>query len=409
MTTTIASLYIIGKNHSNALGLEFANIKELTNFNENHVLSVKQINCTLNTTIFTDNNNRYFVTGDNECGECGIDSTDKYISELQQIKFFETNNIKINKICSSICGKSIFWITDEYKLYANGCNKHCQLGIEANDTTNRHKPTLINSLSDIIDVKYGSDFTIALCCKSIIVSKIISYWSRLKQISIPNDIINLFEIIFSNNAIYRSKKHSYYGNINHKAWEYIDIFYDKQIIKIECGRYHCLYLESNGNIWSNGSNNKYGQLNGEVDCSYYNIPKKIEYFVNNDIKIKDIACGWYHNLAIDYYGNIYSWGYNGSGQCGRDYKSNSFLIESLQQYNIIKIKCGVQHSYAMSDKNDHFLFGNNKYNQCNLCDDFEWKIKQPIIINQIVKKITNCKQIKEIYLGYDSTFVLTTL
>ncbi len=92
------------------------------------------------------------------------------------------------------------------------------------------------------------------------------------------------------------------------------------------------------------------------------------------IKIKDIACGWYHNLAIDYNGNVYSWGHNGAGQCGRD-NNDSFLIDSLKEHTIIKIKCGVQHSYAMSDNNEHFLFGHNKYNQCTLTDDFLFKVK----------------------------------
>ena len=239
MSTEEVDLYVIGKNDNNELGLDFINVNELTKFN--HSLCVKQVNCTLNSTFFTDNNNRYFVSGCNEQGQCGIDSTKQYVKQPYEIKFFQQNNIKMNKICSSVCGKSVFWIGNNNKLYGSGNNTSCQLGLGSWDTTNRHKPELM-TLNNVIDVKYGADFTTALCSPAINVADIINNWSRLAQISIPYDIIKLTENIFSNNQIYSTNKHG------SPVWKRIDIFDDKQIIKIECGRYHCLYLESNGDV-----------------------------------------------------------------------------------------------------------------------------------------------------------------
>ena len=85
----------------------------------------------------------------------------------------------------------------------------------------------------------------------------------------------------------------------------------------------------------------------------------------------DIVCGSDHNLCIDENHKIYSWGRNDSGQCGYGHgqtesKVIPSLINKLIKYNIINIKCGAYHSYALNDKNEHYLFGSNGYNQCSI-------------------------------------------
>jgi len=37
----------------------------------------------------------------------------------------------------------------------------------------------------------------------------------------------------------------------------------------------------------------------------------VDYFVGNNIKIKDVSCGKDHTLAVAENGDVYSWGYGG--------------------------------------------------------------------------------------------------
>ena len=43
---------------------------------------------------------------------------------------------------------------------------------------------------------------------------------------------------------------------------------------------------------------------------------EINYFIDHGIRIKDIKSVYHHNLALDYNGNVYSFGNNDEGQCG---------------------------------------------------------------------------------------------
>ena len=85
---------------------------------------------------------------------------------------------------------------------------------------------------------------------------------------------------------------------------------DVCIIKMASGYNHTLLLSKDGVIWSLGTN-PYGQLsNGE-----HMEPCEGTYFIERRIKIVDIACGNYHNLALSSDGYVYSWGHNYYGQC----------------------------------------------------------------------------------------------
>eukprot|EP01084_Bolivina_argentea_P111410 198787_1 len=197
------------------------------------------------------------------------------------------------------------------------------------------------------------------------------------------------------------------------TWKVVDAFKDKHITKIFAGNHHELFLESNGVLWSCGSN-QYGQcgLSHERDQRE---PHMVMYFVNNKIKIKDIHCGYYHNLAIDFSGKVYGWGDNRWGQCGiSSVDTNIFapkLITYLSGLNIIEIQCGMDHSYAMSDYRKHFLFGSNFDNQCVARFDVFGKcIIKPHCINDAFERhsngVKNGKLIKSVHLGARNTKVI---
>ena len=128
--------------------------------------------------------------------------------------------------------------------------------------------------------------------------------------------------------------------------------------------------------------------------------EKIKFFKDNKIKIKDIECGMHHNMALDTKGNIYTWGYNTSGQCG-DGTRKEITEPKLIDFKgrIVKsIKCGSNHSYAMTSDGKHWLWGSNGHNECLVFNDRKTRTK-PYCINEIVKQKCQGKRIKDVFLG----------
>ena len=79
------------------------------------------------------------------------------------------------------------------------------------------------------------------------------------------------------------------------------------------------------------------------------IKSKKEIELNN---IKDIAAGYYYNLALDNEGYVYSWGYNYYGQFGNKTttsgNANPYPVKMQKVSNIIQITAG-EHHISMLD------------------------------------------------------------
>ena len=127
-----------------------------------------------------------------------------------------------------------------------------------------------------------------------------------------------------------------------------------------------------------------------------------------------MASGSSHNLMLDSNANVYSFGFNISGQCGFDTKSvgtqilSPKLLEISSEENVIEIKCGDAHSYLKSSTLRHYLFGDNRYNQCSLSSNnkYKKKVSIPICINPTFGKLSQGKRINKVYLGRKNTFII---
>ena len=317
--------------------------------------------------------------------------------------YFEDNNISVNKICTNTNGSNTFWIDDKHQLYTCGKNAHSQLGI--GDNKNRRKPELITNLKDIIDVTYGDKCSIALC-KSVLNISVIDYLIRKHKIdNVPIDVILLIKSMYDINKIYDTKTADNY-------WREAEILKDRDISRIFSGGYHAFCLESDGTLWGMGDNRQ-SQL--ALDKDIYNIDNiewtKISIIMDFKIRISDIACGCQHTLIIDINGKIYSFGSNQYDQCGQNNINTNLLIPTLipalKRERIIKIKSASWHSYAMSDKKEHYLFGDNADNQCTLKYSTDRRVKIPFNINSVFDELTLGKyQIKEVFLGLDNTLII---
>ena len=73
---------------------------------------------------------------------------------------------------------------------------------------------------------------------------------------------------------------------------------------------------------------------------------------------KDIAAGYYYNLAVDSEGQVYSWGYNGYGQLGdntTESKSIPTRIEGLGE--IEKVYINGNTSMAINKQGEIYIWG----------------------------------------------------
>ena len=134
------------------------------------------------------------------------------------------------------------------------------------------------------------------------------------------------------------------------------------------GEKHTVCLSDEGILHSFGFSTK-GQL-GMGEVTRVSHPTKIEnfYTLNNQILplpiIKQVSCGAYFTICVDYDGSIYSFGENNYGQLG---------IGNTQHYNtpqkvqdippVSSISCGVFHTLVITEDNNLWSFGNNLQGQ----------------------------------------------
>ena len=135
-----------------------------------------------------------------------------------------------------------------------------------------------------------------------------------------------------------------------------------KIKQISCGGYFTVCVDFEGFVWSFG-NNKYGQL-GTGDTTDINIPKIIQ-----DIPpVLSVACGLYHTLFITEDLNLWSCGNNTDGQLFLENLPVQKQLKPLQTSfsNITKISIGGYHSLFQNKDGDIYSCGSNKNGECGL-------------------------------------------
>ncbi|MCK2000297.1 hypothetical protein MZM54_02700 [[Brevibacterium] frigoritolerans] len=130
---------------------------------------------------------------------------------------------------------------------------------------------------------------------------------------------------------------------------------------IAIGVYHNLFLDFQGNVWAAGANN-YGQL-GIGNTTSPSVPTKISTLSN----VKAIGAGDYTGFAILSNGDLYSFGDNRNGQLG--------LGDSTQRneprkvpgvVNAKKVDGALKHTLVITDLGDLFVSGSDSDGQLGL-------------------------------------------
>ena len=271
----------------------------------------------------------------------------KVLNKVDGIKIPEIEQIILSK--GVTCGEDHSLILDQNgNVWSFGLNLNGQLGLGHNNIV--EKPCLISKLKNnkIVNVKSSGYINFAISDKGNIY---MWPWQDKKN---------------NNNIIYSPCRFSLKN-------------YNEKVINISCGSNFCIILNNNGQIYSMGKSNKYGEL-GLGDCNPRYHPSLITYFLNNNERINQISCGYKHTLVKTTTGKVYSWGYGGKGQLGRNSYNNCSTPGLIKFENaftkIYQISAGFRSSF--------FLCENRKIYACG-CNGTLSMEKVPILFDIISK------------------------
>ncbi|GAB6029092.1 RCC1 and BTB domain-containing protein 2 [Chamberlinius hualienensis] len=138
---------------------------------------------------------------------------------------------------------------------------------------------------------------------------------------------------------------------------------EKKVTEIACGSHHSLALTQDGEVFSWGQNN-YGQC-GYNSTQNQTTPRKVSSIIAGRCVIS-IVCGQTSSMCVMDNGEVYSWGYNGTGQLGTGNNTNQSMPTKVVNLNgivIVKIVCGYAHALALSDEGVLYGWGASSYGQ----------------------------------------------
>jgi len=144
-----------------------------------------------------------------------------------------------------------------------------------------------------------------------------------------------------------------------------------RIKSLATGTNHVLALDNKGKVYAWGAGGQ-GQLGRRiVDRTRFQALTPCRFGLP---QITYIACGAYHSFAIDAKGQVYAWGLNNFGQtgivtgAGEDdaFIEKPAVVENLRPYKIREIKGGNQHSIACTEDGKLLIWGRCDYGQAGI-------------------------------------------
>ncbi len=184
-----------------------------------------------------------------------------------------------------------------------GDNYYGQLGNTTNvgSAAANATPARVGGVSGVTAISAGAGFMLALTSSGAVYA-----WG-------DNTCGQLGHTVGSDGDVDESSAwpFAYYYNANP-----VQISGLTNITAISAGAYFGLALDSKGNVWTWGCN-FFGQLGSSTDTgSVTAVPRPVQ--VAGLPAIAQISAGSYHALALDTSGNVWAWGWNGSGQLALD-------------------------------------------------------------------------------------------
>lgn len=169
-------------------------------------------------------------------------------------------------------------------------------------------------------------------------------------------------IKYKNGYIYTSK-------IRAKSFNKFAGLRSINIISIEAGYKHILFLSNDGKVYAQG-NNDLGQCGiGDLQINEGQIAI-IEHFVQQNCFISSISCGFQHSVCIDAIKNkMYTFGDNTFYQCSSNMHLKCIKLPTQYKYldkidettNVVKAECGKNFTCCLTDQGYFYGWGRAKF------------------------------------------------
>lgn len=159
------------------------------------------------------------------------------------------------------------------------------------------------------------------------------------------------------------------------------LFFSEKIKALACGSEHILALDINGRIYSWGNSVK-GQLGQGINFSGSCFTPRL---ILTEQKFVEIACGYNHSMALNELGKVFTWGAGADGRLGHENSQDIYepcQVLGLSQKFIVRISCGYLHSAVISNNGELITFGFNGYGQLGI-GSLETK-SIPITVNALL-------------------------
>ena len=138
-----------------------------------------------------------------------------------------------------------------------------------------------------------------------------------------------------------------------------------------------------------------------------NIKTHIPRLIKGLCDIKMIDCSYGHILCLNFYGSVFSFGYNDHGQLGFGKYCNELKTHLPQKVDIPlckQIACGNDFSMCLTEDNLLYSFGNNDSGQCGLGTNNDNYNSPQLIPNFYNIEYIACGGIHTICKRYDNTY-----
>ncbi|XP_041283148.1 probable E3 ubiquitin-protein ligase HERC4 isoform X1 [Pyrgilauda ruficollis] len=195
------------------------------------------------------------------------------------------------------------------------------------------------------------------------------------------------------------------GQLGHekarKRPEHVGALDAQNIVAVSCGEAHTLALNDKGQVyaWGLATDGQLG-LPGTEEC--VRVPRNIKSL--SEIQIVQVACGYYHSLALSKGSEVFSWGQNKYGQLGLGYEykkqTSPQIIKSLLGIPFAQIAAGGAHSFVLTLSGAIFGWGRNKFGQLGVNDDNDRYV--PTLLKSL-----RSQKVVHICCGEDHTAALT--
>jgi alpha-tubulin suppressor-like RCC1 family protein len=144
-------------------------------------------------------------------------------------------------------------------------------------------------------------------------------------------------------------------------------YYDESRVKMVAAAEDASYaVKYNGTVWAWGDN-FWNHLGVYLDDYYYSsseVPYAMK--VSGISSAVSIAAGSDHQVALDYYGRVYTWGRNWDGQLGTGADWTEDCSSPVKLYSltgIIAVSSGENHCLALQNDGSVWAWGENTYGQ----------------------------------------------